>query len=144
MLKIVDIPYLVAFLAFGMFLEFLRATYAVPITVLDIILAPISLVALYFSLRYVVQFFSGLKNTGDSQLRVIPWQKRLGYSLFSVLMFGMGVWGTLDGFANPLLLYTGVKGAVHGYSLALVGMLIAIWSVYLFYVFAFKGKGLNY
>ncbi len=46
-----------------------------------------------------------------------------------IFMTGLGLWSIISGACNPLGYFSGVKGAVHGYTFLIIGIMIAVFGI---------------
>jgi len=116
--------------------EFFRSVTGIPVTILDLILFPMSLLIVFFTLKLLVKS----KDLAAVKNKPMPWHKRWGYFVFSLLLILLGLWAIVAGLQAPFHLFTGVKGAAHGYSLVALGLVITVFSIYMAYLFGFKTK----
>lgn len=102
------------------------AWFALPIKTMDLIISAISL----FFLLALIRLRSGLEQYVNQQaIAGFSFRKKAVYSLFLLMLaFGSAllVWFGLTDF---WVLFTGVKGSVHGYSVALLGSVICVYSL---------------
>jgi hypothetical protein len=114
-------------------IEALRYFTGLPITVIDLLMFPASIILIALSLK-------SLLFHRTTSIEIVRQQNKPSlYSLmlrFFTAIAGLllGLWSLYEGANNPLLLYTGVKGAAHGYTLFTLGLLVFGFSGYLIYI----------
>ena len=115
--------------------EVIRVYTGIPVTILDVMLLPITGILIY------IGFYTLLNRKKDKNKNVQAaqsiWQL-LGGILFITALVPVGVWITWLGAEKPFLLFTGVKGSVHGYTLVYLGAIVAVISVVMGYVFIYR------
>jgi len=116
--------------------EVFRSITGIPITILDIILFPSGLLIVFVFARLLVKR-EAITGTNPEPMTAL---KRWGYFVFSFFLLALGIWAIDAGIETPFALFTGVKGAAHGYTVAVLGLLISGLSVLMLYVFGFKTK----
>lgn len=102
--------------------ELLRELTGIPVTLLDFLITPLCLIFIYMTFREGV-----LKRDRRTPHPIEPCKTWMGYSgtlLVFILMIAFGSWGVWFGCMNPFLYMSGVKGAGHGYTLAVIGVLL--------------------
>ena len=85
-----------------------------PFTVGDVLLLPLLLVAVLFSVQSLLARKKKKPEADEPELTLM---KLFGSLVGVFLALLLGLWSLYEGVRNPFLLYTGVKGAVHGYTL---------------------------
>ena len=106
-----------------MILDFIRIRYTVPVAMGDIVMFPLSLLIIIYFLKNVL-----LKRKhepfqypiDDSKLRLML---NLLFSL--ILLVPLGLYLSWMGIQEPFAYFSGVKGAIHGYTSVAVGTLVA-------------------
>ncbi|MCP4024524.1 MAG: hypothetical protein GY729_21980 [Desulfobacteraceae bacterium] len=117
-----NVIFILTFLAIAAVIELIRQKYGIPITILDLILTPATLVIAFFILRYLIQKNYEPDNGNLDNLSLV---KRLAVLAgFIILMIPLGAWCAFMGAREPLGYFTGVKGAAHGYTVFIVGMAV--------------------
>ena len=106
--------------------EGIRLYTGIPITLIDIIIFPITCVLIYFIKFYTSPFSNNSINTQQS---TNAWEL-VGFVFFVILLTIMGVWITWIGIQDPLQYFSSVKGGGHGYTLIQVGAITALYSVW--------------
>lgn len=123
--------------------EIFRAFTGIPVTLLDILLFPISVVFIVAMGMLLFEKENKNKKKHKKQNAASPeinlsWMKRLGYIVLSLMMLALGAWAVSAGIEQPFKLFTGVKGASHGYTLVALGICIVIMGLMMLYQFIFK------
>jgi len=122
--------------------EIFRALTGIPVTLLDILLFPISIIFIAGMAKLLFEKEKKNKkkkrhNTSTAEIK-LSWIKRLGYIAMGLMMLALGVWGISAGIEQPFTLFTGVKGASHGYTLVALGICIVIMGLMVLYQLIFK------
>ncbi|WP_022946110.1 hypothetical protein [Pseudoalteromonas ruthenica] len=116
--------------------EVIRLHTGLPITIINIVVLPITCLLIYCMKYYRSPFSKTYKGT-DNHLKQTPFQL-IGFLLFTISLAAMGSWIAWLGIQAPLQYFSGVKGAAHGYTLIQVGGLIALYSTWGALVFLFR------
>lgn len=115
--------------------EVLRELTGIPVTAFDAFITPFGLIFICVIFRECL-----LKRDRRTPHLIQPSKTWAGYSgrlLVFILMIAFGMWGLWFGCANPFLYMSGVKGAGHGYTLAVIGLFliqlgaIGVWQLWL-------------
>lgn len=122
-------------LAVLIIVEVLRYYTGLPFTIIDITVFPLSVAMLFFGIMAIITNKSDVHKTEKTRYSTI---RLSSYFLAAILFFALGLWAIYEGWNNPLELYTGVKGAAHGYTLLSMGLFISAFSVYYIYLLAVK------
>ena len=115
--------------------EVLRYYTGLPFTIIDIIIFPFSIILLLFGVKTLL---SPAQQNPESKAVKLTAIKLFGVFIVAILFFLLGAWAIYEGGHNPLTLYSGVKGAAHGYTLLSLGLLISAFSGYYIYLLAIK------
>lgn len=109
------------FLLLALVLEFVRKGYGIPVTILDIFLFPLSLI---FGFILLKDFFFGRK--GEALPADRPsFRSIIGRAASVLILFlPVGIWSLWMGIREPFEHFSGVKGAVHGYTMAGIGLFV--------------------
>ena len=108
-----------------------------PFTTGDVILFPLSVIIIVLGIK---SLFASEKKKLETYGPKSTLMRLVGSFVVVVLALFLGLWSLYEGGRNPLALYTSVKGAVHGYTLLSLGLLISGYSVYFMSRFALKIK----
>lgn len=112
--------------------EAIRQALDIPVTILDITLTPLAVFILFLFLR---TFFIDKKAKKKiNAIESIPLTKSIGMIMSSILLLALGWWGIWAGALEPLKLFTGVKGAGHGYTLVVIGLIIVLMGISVLWV----------
>ncbi|MCG8549198.1 MAG: hypothetical protein MI799_02210, partial [Desulfobacterales bacterium] len=120
--KLISILFFTFFFIAALILEFIRKRYLVPVTIMDILLFPLSVLIIVYSLKQLV--FRKNKETyshsvDDSKLKLIL------YLCFSLIVLApLGLFTLWMGIQEPLGFFSGIKGPAHGYTLIPLGIVI--------------------
>jgi len=106
--------------------EYIREKFDIPITIIDLILFPTCIFLSALSIYYV--FTNGIKF--EMSIQPMSRLSRLGYILLALILLLLGAWSIVAGWQSPFLLFSGVKGAAHGYTLIVLGLLVSCFSIY--------------
>ena len=120
--KFKSILFIIGFMTIGLILEFTRKAYGIPVTILDILLFPLSLI---FTVLLLKDFFinqSKEKTKKSLKLKASAIAGRIAITL--LLFFPLGIWAMWEGLKNPFGYFSGIKGAAHGYTLTAIGLFI--------------------
>jgi hypothetical protein len=118
-------------------LDGLFAWLSIPVVSMDFLLLGLSLVMIIIGFNLRV----GLNDLYKTRAAVsLPVWHRIGYTLFMILLICMGAFLAIEGFNNPFELFTGVKGASHGYTVFVLGTLITLYSLVGLIIFFPGGK----
>ncbi len=117
-----NIVFILSALVIAAVIELIRRRYGIPITILDLILTPGTLVITFFVLKHLIQ---KKYEPDNGNLDNLSLPKRLAVlSAFIFMMIPLGGWCVFMGVREPLGYFTGVKGAAHGYTVFIVGMAV--------------------
>jgi hypothetical protein len=95
-----------------------------PETLVDLLLFPLSCIALYLFANELVKMGVERPENGDPTLRERVGRLILGTVIFLPLL----AWSVYAGVKNPIGYFTGVRGALHGYTLIPLGCaLLVMW-----------------
>lgn len=119
--------------------EIFRAVTGIPVTLLDVLLFPISIIFIVgmAKLLFEKEKKNKRQNTSTAEIK-LGWIKRMGYIAVGLMMLALGAWGISAGIEQPFTLFTGVKGASHGYTLVALGICIVIMGLMVLYQLIFK------
>ena len=113
---------IIGLLLIALAIEYMRRTYGIPVTILDILLFPLSLVFTFVLLK---NFFFEQSREEKESMNAHSLRSITGRAAITVLLFfPLGLWSIWLGIQNPFEYFSGVKGAVHGYSLVVLGVFI--------------------
>ena len=107
--------------------ELFRYYSGLPITLMDLIILPITLLLMYLAGHIIVEYFKPPKNTGVAATQPTVWQLVFGF-MVSALLAPAGLWLCYQGWLSPFALHTSVKGAAHGYTLVHLGLVLSLCS----------------
>lgn len=113
-------------------IDSLLAWLSIPVLSMDLLLLGLSVVMLVILVKLIPEF---KKHTVVGGPGVLPVKKKIGYTVFLLALAMLGIYLALDGFQNPLLIYSSVKGNAHGYSVSILGALISVYCVLGLYAF---------
>lgn len=108
-------------------IESFRHATELPFTVIDILILPLSIISIVFGLK---SLFINRKKTNLPEPIEQSLLKQSVHIFTAILVLLLGLWALYEGWNNPLLMYTGVKGAAHGYTLLSIGLLLSGYSIY--------------
>lgn len=125
-LKIKEYWPVAALMVLAVIIEIFREITGIPVTILDLLFSPFLLIAICYIpyYRYTQKKKKSKRRDNFEYYEPLTAIKTSGYITVFVLMAALGIWGLWEGLHNPLKLYTGVRGAAHGYTLALVGIFL--------------------
>lgn len=129
--KIGDTLLIAGIILIAFVIDFIRRRYHIPIALWDIIFFPLSVLIIFYSLKYLLfkRKKEGLKYLGDDS--TLKKSGMIVATLVLLLPLGMGlIW---MGVTEPLGYFSG-KGGAHGYTLIPLGLLIAGFSVIYIYI----------
>lgn len=106
-------------------MDYFFQMHGVPIVTLDLILSPLALCIIYFLLSS--DFIRG--KYINPKTNSLTLAKRIGLILGAAVFSIVGVLIILLGLFDPLELHGGVRGAAHGYTVALLGLVITLFSL---------------
>ena len=117
-----DYKYFLFIVPAGIAVEYLRVNYDIPLTILDILLFPLFLfiIIYFFKTAFKTKKTVNNSNPMDSE----PAYKVILFLFVFIFMVFLGIWAALTGGLSPLEYFSGVKGAVHGYTMLLTGIVI--------------------
>lgn len=127
--KLSSILFFTVFFIVAFILEFIRKRYSVPVTIIDILLFPLSVLIIVYSLKQLV--FRRKKDTynhsiNDSNLKLMLY---LCFSL--IVLVPLGLFTLWMGIQEPLGFFSGIKGPAHGYTLIPLGIIITGLGVFM-------------
>jgi len=108
-----------------------------PFTIIDVLLFPLSIIMIALGVK------SLLVRTEQTDEKYIIKRSLIslcGHFVAGFLTLLLGLWSLYEGCTNPLALYTGVKGAAHGYTLLSIGLLLSGYSVYIILKLALRTR----
>jgi hypothetical protein len=108
--------------------EIFRNLTHIKFTLLDLMLSPICIICIYGLLRY--EFFNNKYLLRYNQVEPVSRIRKLGIFIVSVLLMLTGLWCLLLGVREPLAFFSGIRGAVHGYTMAVMGILMLLIGAY--------------
>ncbi|MEL0646831.1 hypothetical protein V6248_05300 [Pseudoalteromonas agarivorans] len=108
--------------------EVIRLYTGIPVTIMDIIIFPITCLLVYF-MRFYTSPFSDL-NADKYAPPPLSALQLFGFVLFSIILVIAGVWIAWMGILAPLEYFSSVKGGGHGYSLIQLGVITTIYSLW--------------
>ena len=114
-------------------IEWFRQISGFPVTLLDLILTPLFLVFSFYMLRELN--FLRRRSSKISQMQPSTFGQWLLTVLGMVLLLVLALVAIWHGVSEPLLFMSGVKGSMHGYTLAALGVclllicVLALWSL---------------
>lgn len=122
------LPVICGLIIIGTIIEILRQRNGIPITLLDVMLFPI---ALLFSVVFLRHEFFNKKNLFRYNLAgPVSIPKKIGIFIGCMLMAVSGIWCLWLGICDPLAYYSGVRGAVHGYTMVAFGLFLFLLGAY--------------
>lgn len=101
----------------------------IPVTILDLILFPILICAIFVVIRELLT----RKKPSKKDHRKFPPPPPLKCILMIVVflfMAGLGGWSTWMGMLEPLTLFSGVRGCVYGYTMIPLGIFLMGIAIY--------------
>ena len=107
--------------------ETLRIYSGLPITILDIILLPISFLLIYWGVLYFASL-GKKKDSSDEKVMQSIW-RLLGSLILFIILVPLCFWLTTEGWKEPFTLFSGVKGSVHGYSVVHIGIVSTVYCI---------------
>jgi len=108
-------------------IETLSYITGLPFTVIDVLLLPLSIILIAMGVKSLLVPDRTNKANITTRLSLMQFCASL---LFTLIFFlPLGLWSLQEGWHHPFALYSGVKGAGHGYTLVTIGLLISIYSV---------------
>ena len=111
-------------------IEMLCRKLELPITVLDFLLTPLIVI---FGVFIIKRYFFDTSEDVKHQSPSMSVMARLGYMLLGVMFFLLGLWSIWQGSLDPLAYFSSIKGALHGYSLFILGVFICFISLVIIY-----------
>ncbi|KOO01781.1 hypothetical protein AKJ17_18840 [Vibrio nereis] len=108
--------------------EGIRIYTGVPITILDVVILPITCSLVYLMKYYKFPFSKTYKDRQSHQTQNAF--QLIGSLVFTAILAVMGTWVAWLGIQAPLQYFSGVKVAAHGYTLIQVGILITLYSIW--------------
>ncbi|WP_320043841.1 hypothetical protein [uncultured Desulfobacter sp.] len=111
--------------------ELFRKVTGIPVTIMDLILFPLTVMLVYIT---ILAIFSDEKPK-DSEIMLSKLQMAT-FSLIFLFVSPLSFWLSIEGFKDPLQLFTGVKGHAHGYTVAYLGAFVGIFCLFLSYKMA--------
>lgn len=114
--------------------ETIRLYTGIPITIVDIIIFPITCVLIYCLKFYTSPFSDDGINTPPP---LNAWQL-IGFMLFSILLIIMGIWLSYLGIQDPLHYFSSNKGGGHGYTLVQLGVIVSLYSIWFCLKFIYR------
>lgn len=127
MSKLKTTIYVSLLIGVGLIIEWFRAETGIPVTILDILLLPLCVIFIYIVIREIL--FADKSSVNSENLQSLSPAKRLGLIVVCLLMLLLGAWGIWAGLSAPFDYFSGVKGAAHGYTLAIIGLLIVLFGL---------------
>jgi len=124
-----------SFIVVTIFIDSLFSYMGLPIVVTDLILVPLSITTIV--LVCAPKFLAG-NYIDRQQLASLSGLKLLSLLCGAIFLVLLGGFVTYLGFLNPLQLFSGAKGAAHGYTLVVTGSAIILLVFSIAYVFFFK------
>lgn len=125
---------LTAFVFVAIGIDLTLSLLGVPITVMDILLTPLSIAIVLYS--FSPSFLANRLVKIDAA--PTPLYHSLGMSAVFALIITMAIYLLVLGATDPLLLFTSVKGAAHGYTLASLSIAILSISGSVLYIHIFR------
>nr|WP_319395453.1 hypothetical protein [uncultured Desulfobacter sp.] len=127
--KLNSILFFAFFFIVALILEFIRKRYSVAVTIIDVLLFPLSVLIIFYSAKHLV--FKKNKDTyrhpiDDSNLKLILY---LCFSL--IVLTPLGLFTLWLGIQEPLGFFSGIKGAAHGYTLIPLGIIVTGLGVFM-------------
>lgn len=109
-------------------IEIIRKSTNIPVTILDLLFFP-------FTIVFVISFFRCTlfdKRTifHYNLIEPISFMKKLGIFMVSLLTMVLGLWGIWTGVREPLTCFSGVRGALHGYTIVPMGLFLFLIGAY--------------
>ena len=117
-------------ISFIVIVELLSYLTGMPFSAADVMLFPLSVYLIVLGIKSLVV---SSKNSEKSHKEQYSLSQLSGYLLATMFIFVLGVWSVVSGFDEPLTLFSGVNGYVHGYTLLSLGILISGVSLYVIY-----------
>ncbi len=108
--------------------EIFRNLTGVRLTLIDLILNPLILLFIYALLRYDI--FNKETLYRYNLPGPVSLSKKIGILSGSLIMVLLGSWSFISGIREPMVFFSGVKGAVHGYTLAVMGICMLLLGGY--------------
>lgn len=130
MVNVLRKPVVVFFVSVVLFV-FLLILVSVPFTLLDVLLTPASILLILLGLKSLIGGKKlSKKDVINDDLSTV---QCCYYIFFSLLTFILGIWCVVSGWESLLLLFSGIKGSAHGYTVLSLGLLIAGYSLFCAY-----------
>lgn len=119
--------FVACFILFAFLIEVIRVVYKIPITLIDLIFFPASVVICYLIVRWLLS-----KKTANSHLAEITTTRLLAsFVIFSIIAIPLGGWCIWMGIVRPFEYFSSVRGPAHGYTLGAIGLLLLMVWVFL-------------
>jgi hypothetical protein len=106
-------------------LDSLFTWLSIPVVSMDLMLIALSLVIITIGFKARIKLNELLRMRATLSL---SFKQKAGYSLFLGLLIWLGLYLAIEGLTHPFQLFSGVRGASHGYTVSLLGVLITIYS----------------
>ncbi len=100
--------------------EIFRRLTGISLTLIDLMLNPLIIVFTYALLRY--EIFNKETLFRYNLPEPVSLSKKIGILFGSLIMVLLGSWSFISGIREPLGFFSGIKGAAHGYTLAVMGI----------------------
>lgn len=121
-MKKFDLKLFVIIIIIASLLEWMRNKFNIPVSILDLISTPISILMIYLLLEET------LKEKRTNELKLNIKQKIFLLLTCAFLLIPLSIFGLYEGFTNPLSFLGSVKGSFHGYSLIPISLLLCFVS----------------
>lgn len=108
--------------------EIIRNVTHIKVTLLDLMLFPMSVLFTYALLRY--EFFNKKYLLRYNLVEPVSCKRKIGLLIGSILLMALGLGCLLLGVREPLAFFSGVRGAVHGYTMVVMGILMLLCGAY--------------
>lgn len=127
MKKLNNVIFIIWIFFMSICMEWVRGEYEIPVTLLDLVLFPISLAFSFFSLKWLVT----AKQDDCHPAETTKKKLLANFVILSLIVIPFGGWSVTVGIAGPFEYFHGVRGSAHGYTLASVGiLLIIVWALF--------------
>ncbi len=118
--RLKNLPAICGLILLIVIFEIFRGLTHIKLTLLDLMLFPICIICIYGLLRY--EFFNKKYLLRYNLVEPVSRGKKFGIFIVSILLMLSGLGCLLLGIREPLAFFSGVRGAVHGYTLAAMGV----------------------
>ncbi|OMH39421.1 hypothetical protein [Motiliproteus sp. MSK22-1] len=112
--------------------EVFRFFTGFPMTLIDILFTPFSVFLMILGIKQLVST-NKKKRDGDAPYMSHSVLQLSGTLIVFLAVTMLGLWCLSAGLQDPLGFFTGVKGAMHGYTLMCLGSLMVSYSLYFSY-----------